>query len=149
MSESKLSLRADTSADIQRDPAEQSVGGPSWTWNVEIVGPDEEMNLMVGVQCKNLPLGSKYQFAIPAGATKDGKEWSAIDSGPRVVVRPNEMVAVYATWPADVVTTMTISWWAEGTTPPEGAAIEAMLGIPAGSLEESADVKDKVLFRFE
>ena len=157
MAESDLSLRADAAADALGDPVEQSVGGPSWSWGVEIVGPDEEAHLTVGVQCRNVPVGSKYQFTIPAGVTKDGRDWPGVDSGLRPVMQPDEAFGFFTTWPAGVVTDMTISWWAEGTAPPQGASIEAMLGISEfaaegeleGPLEERADLKDKVVFRFE
>jgi hypothetical protein len=107
----------------------------NWSFPTQIKGPLEEESFNIGVQCKGMPVGSKFRFVIPGGATPAGKSWETVDSGEHEIKKANEAVSLLVEWPAGVVASMTITWWANGTTANEGATIEPMIGVGTQALE--------------
>lgn len=122
-----------------RNTIDQPRTAATWNSTNPFVGPSEEETFNVGVQCKNIPVGSKYRFVIPGGVTKERKEWETVDSEIREVKKPNESVSLQVTWPAGVNTTMTITYYAEGKEVPAGAIIEPVVGTSASSMEGLLD----------
>lgn len=135
MTESKLSLRNATGGAVEPAVVEQAAEGPSWSAEFPIEGPPEEMRLVIGVQCKNMPVGSKFQFSVPGGTTKEGKPWEGVDSGQQTIQNPNQSLGYAVTWPPGVETQMTISWWAEGTKPEPGAALVPFIAVFESALQ--------------
>ena len=58
-----------------------------------------------------------------------------MDSKEHEVKDSNESVTLRVTWPPGVVASMTITFWSQGKTPPEGSIIEPMVGTNSSSLE--------------
>jgi hypothetical protein len=118
-----------------RNTVDQPVTAASWNWMSQINGPDDPGQLNVGVQCQGMPVNSLYQFTVPAGTTKNGDTWQALDSGQRQVKDPNEAISLQTTWPGGVLAGMNITWWANGTTPATGATIIPNIGIATAALD--------------
>jgi hypothetical protein len=119
-----------------RNTVDQHVSGPgaSWNWISQIPGPDQgPATLNVGIQCQNMPVGSQYQFTVPGGQNTQGS-WPNLDSGVRTVSVPGESYTIQSTWPGGVMTSMNITWWANGTTPASGATIIPNIGSPTGMM---------------
>lgn len=135
MTEHKLSLRNVTGGAVEPAVVEQAAEGPTWTTQVQIEGPPEEMSLVIGVQCRQMPVGSKFQFSIPGGTTKEGKSWEGVDSGQHAIQNPDESLGIRVTWPSGVATQMTISWWAEGKAPGPGASLEPFIAVIESALQ--------------
>ncbi|HEV2789816.1 MAG TPA: hypothetical protein VGV69_00780 [Solirubrobacterales bacterium] len=122
-----------------RDTVDLPAGKSTWSYGVPIQGPSDAEQLNIGLQLKNMPVGSRYSFTIPGGKTLDGEEWQPVQVSPRTVQQPDENVMVRVQWPGGVNTAMTVTWWAEGTTPGPGATIEPVVGIEALQLEGQAE----------
>ena len=118
-----------------RNTIDQPRSAATWSSANPIKGPIKEETFNIGVQCKEIPVGSKFRFVIPGGATKEGKEWGTVDSKEHEVKDSNESVTLRVTWPPGVVASMTITFWSQGKTPPEGSIIEPMVGTNSSSLE--------------
>ncbi len=131
----KLSLGNATGGTVEPAIVEQAAEGPTWTTQIPVEGAPEEMTFVIGLQCRRMPVGSKFQFSIPSGTTKEGKPWAGVDSGQHTIQSPDESMGIRLTWPPGVATTMTINWWAEGKTPEPGASLEPFIAVLESALQ--------------
>jgi hypothetical protein len=120
-----------------RDAVSQPGSPATWTWVTQISGPPKAGPLMLGVACRDMPVGSRFRFVVPAGTTPDGSPFAGCDSGPMPIADPNETFFLPISWPAGVLAGMTVYWWADGTSPPEGASISPAVTVPAPSEDAS------------
>jgi hypothetical protein len=118
-----------------RNTIDQPINQASWNWMSQINGPDDPGQLNVGIQCQNMPVGSQFQFTVPAGTTAKGETWPGLDSQVRTVQTPNDAISLQTTWPGGVLAGMNITWWANGTTPQTGATIIPNIGVSTMMLD--------------
>jgi hypothetical protein len=123
-----------------RNTTDVSRTAATWNYSAAVPGPKEETETFnVGVQCKGMPVGSKYRYVIPGGVTPDGKEWETVESGEHVILKANEASSLPVTWPPGVKASMTITWWSEGKEAQPGAIIEPTIGVSVGAMEGLLD----------
>ncbi|HEV2789972.1 MAG TPA: hypothetical protein VGV69_01570 [Solirubrobacterales bacterium] len=134
-----------------RNTVDMAQNAATWNWSVPIAGPDKAAQLMLGVQCSSMPVGSKYEFKVAGGSTPSGEKFPTLESGPRVVQNPNENVALPTKWPGKVQTTLNITWYQNNQpNPPIGATIAPSIGIESmmmeGLLEDPLEGAVQTLF---
>jgi hypothetical protein len=105
-----------------------------WSKEFPIEGPPEAAQVMLGVQCTDMPLGGAVWFSVPGGETPDGERWEPVESPRMTIANPDQVVAIRVAWPAGVKTEMTINY--SGPEPSPGSAIEPIIGVEL-SVEES------------
>jgi hypothetical protein len=118
-----------------RNTVDQPKTSATWNWMSPLPGPDQPGQPNIGVQCVNMPVGSQYQFTVPAGTTAKGETWGPIDSGVRTVQQPNEAISVQVNWPGGVQAGMNITYWANGQTAQTGATIIPNVGVATPALD--------------
>jgi hypothetical protein len=133
---------ADLAAWIQASPnaafrntVDRPLTTSTWNWMTPISGPQEAGSVVIGVKCQNMPVGSQFQFMVPGGTTGSGQAWAPVESGVMTVTQPGQSVSVEVDWPGGVSAGMNITWWANGTTPANGASIAPFVGVSPFVLE--------------
>ena len=108
-----------------------STGTPLFTRRVfnPIEGPPSAGGVYVGVVGVMVPVGSQYRFVASQGQTRDWEPFPGVDSGVLKVSSPNFDQVQRVEWPANVVTDVTIYWFANGTTPPPGMSLTPHLVV--------------------
>jgi hypothetical protein len=93
---------------------------PTWQHSYPLSGPPQSEQVMVAVQCQNMPTDGSIAFAVSGS----GGEADV----PRTPIAPPSFVlGVRMTWPADYSGVMTVSYWQGQTTPPPGASVQPVV----------------------
>jgi hypothetical protein len=104
-----------------------------WRQVVDVLqGPPGGGGVYVGVQGVQVPVGSQFRYVLPQGQTSDWVPFGGVDSGIVSVEAPNFDETSLVEWPPNVVASMTVYWWANGTTPGSGFTINPTV-VPATS----------------
>lgn len=104
---------------------------PTRQWSIPITGPAETGQIMIGVQCTNMPAndGGQISFTVPG----------LLDPVTVPIYTPNAAPTTRLIWPANTASTMNITYWQGKTVPPKDASIAPVVVLPL------SQVSDRVL----
>jgi hypothetical protein len=114
-------LIATTAGELRAEELEVARTLENWTkWDLPLTGPAAG-DVVVGVNCHAVGVGSQLRFTTTAGAVP------AIDTGVRTIQTPNDSIGISQSWPAAYSTTMEVTFTAAGGLPDPSSSLTPYL----------------------